>query len=68
MGCEDQYLYGKYLLVAPVHNTRRIYFPRGKWVSFWDNRETVEGPVSVERQVPLSSIPVYLRSGALIPL
>lgn len=70
-GCEDQYLYGKYLLIAPVHSEnplRRICFPRGRWVSFWDNREMVEGPANVEREVPLSSIPVYLRSGALIPM
>ena len=71
LGCDDQYLFGKYLLVAPVHSescVRRISFPRGRWVSFWDNKECVEGPVSVEREVPLGSIPVYLRAGALIPL
>lgn len=71
LGCDDQYLYGRYLLVAPVHSengTRRISFPRGRWVSFWDNEEIVEGPVNAEREVPLCAIPVYLRSGALIPL
>ncbi|MEP7189447.1 MAG: TIM-barrel domain-containing protein, partial [Roseiflexaceae bacterium] len=39
-GCDTQYLLGDALLVAPVledaGRRRRVYFPAGQWISFWD--------------------------------
>lgn len=69
--CWDAYLYGADLLVAPIHsegNTRMIRFPKGRWVSLWDNRDIVEGPGDREVSVPLHKIAVYLREGAFLPM
>ncbi len=67
----DEYMYGPDLLVAPVHtegDAREVYFPKGKWVSFWDSSDVTEGPTVKCVQAPIDRIPVYVREGALLPL
>ena len=67
----DEYMYGPDLFVAPVHtegDAREIYFPKGKWVSFWDSHDVVEGPAVRKVQAPINRIPVYVREGALVPM
>lgn len=67
----DEYLYGDSLLVAPVHEEgeeREIYFPKGRWVNLFDFQETVSGPKTLVKKVPISRIPVYVREGAFLPL
>lgn len=69
-GIRDQYMFGEDLLVAPViseQNSRSIVFPPGLWTDFWEGK-TVSGPVSLESDVPLGKIPVYLRQGAAVPI
>jgi len=62
-------MFGDDLLVAPVHtpgDRRPIAFPRGEWTDFWTGE-----PVTAEKHdaaVPLDEIPVFLRSGAIIPV
>ena len=54
------------LLVAPVvteDNHKNIYFPPGKWSSLWTG-QTVSGPTNFTTDVPLNTIPVYLKPGA----
>jgi alpha-glucosidase/alpha-D-xyloside xylohydrolase len=67
----DQYLWGRELLVAPVVEkgaaTRRLYLPRGKWFDFW-NEQTVDGGREIERPVDLATMPLYVRSGAVLPM
>jgi alpha-glucosidase (family GH31 glycosyl hydrolase) len=66
----DQYMFGPDLLVAPVVNEdayRTIVFPGGIWTSLWDGK-TVSGPDKLKISAPLDTIPVYLRSGALMPV
>jgi alpha-glucosidase (family GH31 glycosyl hydrolase) len=66
----DEYMFGPDLLVAPVineENFRTILFPSGVWTSLWDGK-TVSGPVRLKVNVPLDMIPVYLRSGAVVPV
>lgn len=66
---DDQYMFGPDLLVAPVvteDNWRTIRFPSGKWTSLWDG-STIAGPATVKIEVPLDSIPVYVRPGASSP-
>ncbi len=62
-----QYLLGDELLVAPVTapgiTTMRLYVPFGEWVDAWRD-EVVIGPTPIERDVPLSEIPVYVRARA----
>lgn len=64
-----QYLLGDDLLVAPVVEPRGaadasgtwpVFVPAGDWVDAWTGA-AVEGPVIVERIVPLDEIPVYVR-------
>lgn len=69
-GVNDQYLFGEYLLAAPVtteDNFRTIVFPPGKWTSLWDGK-VVSGPDTIKISVPLDTIPVFLREGAVVPV
>ncbi len=61
--------------------TRTLYLPAGRWVNLWQRTEydeesggfrlggrTIEGGKTVSVNAPLDEIPVFVRSGALIPL
>lgn len=70
-GIEDEYMYGDHLLVAPVYSEnaeKEVIFPLGHWVSLFDNREQIHNKHSVKKTVPLDEIPVYIHSGAVIPM
>lgn len=60
-----QYMLGPDLLVAPVWRSgdrgRDVYLPAGTWTSYWDESEIIEGPTTIEVEVPLDVIPVYRR-------
>jgi alpha-glucosidase/alpha-D-xyloside xylohydrolase len=66
----DQYLWGRDILVAPVvepgAKTRRVYLPPGEWYDFWTN-QTVNGGREIERAVDLATLPLYVRTGAILP-
>ena len=68
---DDTYLLGDDLLVAPVVDagvtSRTHWLPTGDWHSWWTG-EKVEGGGSMEVDVPLDSIPFYVKAGAMIPL
>jgi alpha-D-xyloside xylohydrolase len=65
--CEDEYLLGSDLLVAPVLDNldeRDVYLPAGRWESLF-GREVLEGPRTILRYpVPIDRIPVFIRAGA----
>jgi alpha-glucosidase (family GH31 glycosyl hydrolase) len=67
----DQYMWGPDLLVAPVvekgAESRRVYLPRGTWIDFW-NHKRVSGGVEVDREVDLSTMPIYVRAGTVLPM
>ncbi len=67
----DEYLFGRDLLVAPVvekgATTRTLYLPRGIWHDFW-TAERQEGGREITRQVDLSTLPLYVRAGAVLPM
>ena len=67
----DQYLFGPDLLVAPVwrlgQRTRTVYLPKGVWRSYWNSAEVVSGPRTIDVDVPLDTIAVYVRDGASVP-
>jgi alpha-glucosidase (family GH31 glycosyl hydrolase) len=67
----DQYLFGPDLLVAPVwkvgERSRSVYLPRGKWRSYWDPSKVFKGRRTVTVDVPLDTIPVFVRAGADVP-
>jgi alpha-glucosidase/alpha-D-xyloside xylohydrolase len=67
----DEYLWGRDILAAPVTekaaSSRKLYLPRGVWYDFW-TEERVEGGREIERKVDLATIPLYVRTGAVLPL
>jgi alpha-D-xyloside xylohydrolase len=68
---DDEYMFGDDLLVAPVVDrgatSRAVVFPSGAWIDWWTG-ERVEGGASMEVDAPLEKLPLYLRSGAMVPL
>ncbi|MFD4126760.1 glycoside hydrolase family 31 protein [Streptomyces globisporus] len=69
--CEDAFLLGDALLVAPVLEPgvrrRAVRLPRGRWYDTATGRP-YEGPGQVLVDAPLSGVPVLARAGALIPV
>jgi alpha-glucosidase/alpha-D-xyloside xylohydrolase len=67
----DVFLWGPNLLVAPVTEkgarTRRLYLPRGRWYDFWTG-EPAEGGREIDRAVDLSTVPLYVRAGTILPI
>jgi alpha-D-xyloside xylohydrolase len=64
-----QYMFGEELLVAPiynVHGVRSVYLPEGRWIDFWTH-EILTGPRTIHVQVPLATLPLYVKANALIP-
>ena len=67
---DTQYLLGPSLLVAPVVHAGghvRITLPRGRWFELATG-EWVEGGRTIERDVPLDTIPLFGREGHVLPL
>jgi alpha-glucosidase (family GH31 glycosyl hydrolase) len=60
-----QYRLGRQLVVAPVTQPSMtswpVYLPAGNWVDLWRSQgPVIEGPASVDREVPLDIVPVYV--------
>jgi alpha-glucosidase (family GH31 glycosyl hydrolase) len=68
---EDQYLFGRDLLVAPIIEenslSRWVYLPAGNWTNIWTN-ETVSGPCWLDVQADLNQIPVFQKGHKDNPL
>jgi alpha-D-xyloside xylohydrolase len=81
---KDQFMFGPALLVNPVTRpmyydvgsrpiedsakTRSVYLPIGcKWIDFWENRVYVGGQ-TLEAEAPLARIPLFVRSGSILPM
>ncbi len=66
----DEYMWGSDLLVAPVVEkgaaTRRLYLPRGVWIDFW-TEDPIAGGRDIDRAVDLAMLPLYVKSGTVIP-
>jgi len=58
------------LFLFSFHDSEvEYYIPAGKWTSFWDPSVTVVGPRWVkETNVPLDTIPIFVRPGSVLPL
>jgi alpha-glucosidase len=68
--CEDAFLLGDCLLVAPVldpgADRRAVQLPRGRWYDTATGR-AYEGPGQILLDAPMSRLPVLARSGAVVP-
>ncbi|MFF4397529.1 glycoside hydrolase family 31 protein [Streptomyces sp. NPDC001480] len=69
--CEDAFLLGDCLLVAPVLDAgadrRAVRLPRGRWYDTV-TEQAFQGPAQVRVDAPLSRIPVLARAGAILPV
>jgi len=68
---DDEYLFGRDLLVAPVveagTTSREVYLPEGDWYD-WHTGELLHGRRTVTVETPLERIPLFARAGAAIPM
>ncbi|MDQ2658427.1 MAG: glycoside hydrolase family 31 protein [Bacteroidota bacterium] len=68
---QHQYLFGPSLLVIPVESTKefvRVYFPKGNsWYSLY-NGQKYDGASEVIVDCPLYRLPLFVKSGAIIPM
>jgi alpha-D-xyloside xylohydrolase len=66
---EDQYMFGRDLLVCPILNEgetcRNVYLPEGEWFDFF-TADAVEGGKTFTVDVPLNRIPVFRRKNDLL--
>lgn len=63
---EDQYLYGRDILVTPVLNAnsenRKVYLPEGEWVEY-ETKKVYKGKQWITVKTPIEEIPVFIRKG-----
>jgi alpha-D-xyloside xylohydrolase len=66
---DDEYLFGPWLLVAPVLSgaEREVYLPPARWRDFWTGQE-YQGPTRVRYAAPLERLPMFLREGAVVAM
>ena len=65
-----QFMFGPDILVAPIYQPgihRTVYLPEGEWIDYW-NGNISYGKQYIEVESPLENIPLYVRSGSIIPL
>jgi alpha-glucosidase len=70
-GQSGEYLFGQELLIAPVTaeatTTKQVYFPEGTWFDY-DTGTAYAGKSSATVSAPLDTIPVFVKSGSIIPM
>lgn len=70
VACEDQFLLGESLLVAPIlrpeARVRSVYLPVGQWFDFWSG-ELYDGGQHVLVETVPEHIPVFVRGGSVVP-
>jgi alpha-glucosidase (family GH31 glycosyl hydrolase) len=73
---KDEYLFGDQMLAAPVVTpadktsglaTETVWLPQGDWIE-WQTGKHLTGPTTVERSFSIDQTPVYLKSGAIVPM
>ena len=66
---DDQYLFGRDLLVAPVlveaAQQREVYLPAGRWFDYWTGAAH-DGGQTIKLPVTLASLPIFVRAGAFV--
>lgn len=68
---DDVYMFGPDLLAAPVvqrgARQKEVIFPPGSWIDWW-NGERHQGDTTETVDAPLDKLPLFQRSGSIIPL
>jgi alpha-D-xyloside xylohydrolase len=66
---DDQYMMGDRMMVAPLfagEASRNVVMPQGSWHDFWSG-EAVTGGTGLSVPASTERIPVYVKSGSIIP-
>ncbi|RZL19143.1 MAG: DUF5110 domain-containing protein, partial [Pedobacter sp.] len=74
-----QYLYGPDFLIAPIYQSTRgdekgndirnnIYLPEGTWIDYFSGDKYTGNVVLNNFEVPIWKLPVFVKSGAIIPM
>ncbi len=67
----DEYFWGSEVLVAPVMEqgalARKVLFPAGEWISWYDAKNRYHGGEDVEVAAPLDVLPLFVKAGSFIP-
>ncbi len=72
----DEYFFGNDIIVAPVVSpmsqdsllaTENVWIPPGTWIE-WNSGDQLHGPAVMTRHYSLDDIPVFVRSGSIIPM
>lgn len=69
---DSAYMFGKNFLVAPVVHqgiiSKNVYLPQtDNWVNYW-NDKVYKGGQTVTVNATLSTLPLFVRSGSIIPM
>ena len=69
---DDQYLFGRSLLIAPVlkpmsqSKTRDIYLPDGVWIDYFTKEKIVSRGQWITQSVTLEKMPIFVKQGAVL--
>jgi alpha-D-xyloside xylohydrolase len=66
---DDQYMVGDRMMVAPLfagEPSRKVVLPEGAWHAFWTG-DAVKGGTEIEVIAATERIPVYVKSGSIVP-
>jgi alpha-glucosidase (family GH31 glycosyl hydrolase) len=73
---KNEYLFGEQMLAAPVTaaadkvtglSAEKVWLPKGDWIE-WPTGKHFSGPLSVGRSFTIAQVPVYVKSGAIVPM
>ncbi len=67
----EAYYFGDQMVVVPVIQRKatgkEIKLPEGMWYDFY-TREMVEGPATINKELTMENIPVFVKAGSFIPM
>jgi hypothetical protein len=67
-----RYFLGEYFFISPIYDdifSRQVTFPsEGEWINYWNERQVYQSGVTIQHDLPLSQFPIFIRSGAIIPM
>ncbi len=74
----NQFFLGRDFLIAPVMSSqavsqgwrKSVYLPQSEWIDYWDGRvvHAEQSGKTIDVQVGLDKLPVFVRAGAIIPM
>jgi alpha-glucosidase len=73
---KGEYVFGDQMLAAPVTrpgdpatglSAQDVWLPPGQWFE-WPTGKRLSGPATLQRRFLITEIPIYLRSGAIVPM